>query len=94
VLSMEAGRSVTHDRELAPGWRRVAAVRSGRTLKLYVDGKPAAASTPFDPGAFDLSNTQPLKIGFGDHDYFNGTLRDVRMYSRALSEGELRAVGA
>jgi Concanavalin A-like lectin/glucanases superfamily len=90
VYSLEAGRSVTHDHELRSGWRRLAAVRSGRKLKLYVDGRLAATSGAFDPTAFDISNDRSLKIGFGDHDYFNGIVRDVRLYSRALSESEIR----
>lgn len=89
IYSLEAGKSVTHDRSLAPSWRRVAAVRSGRTLKLYVDGKAVVASTPFEPARYDISNALPLRIGFGGHDYFNGSIRDVRIYGRALTEAEL-----
>jgi hypothetical protein len=55
-----------------------------------VDGRLAATSGAFDPTAFDISNDRPLKIGFGDHDYFNGIVRDVRLYNRALSEPEIR----
>jgi len=90
VYSLEAGKSVTHDRVLAAGWRHLAAVRAGRTLKLYVDGKPAASSTPFEPDDYDISNDRPLKIGFGGHDYFNGIMRDVRLYNRALTAAEIR----
>lgn len=92
VYSLEAGRSATDDHELRAGWRRVAAVRSGGSLKLYVDGRVVATSDPFDPSAFDISNNNPLKIGFGDHDFFNGTIRDVRLYSRALGDAEVRGV--
>lgn len=38
VYAMEAGKNVTYDYELAPGWRRIAAVKSSRFLELYVDG--------------------------------------------------------
>ena len=38
VFSLEAGKNVTHDHELAAGWKHLAAVRDGRKLKLYVDG--------------------------------------------------------
>jgi hypothetical protein len=91
IYSFEAGRSVTGDRTLAPGWRHVAAVRAGGILKLYVDGKPEARSTPFETGAYDISSSQPLKIGFGGHDYFNGEMRDVRLYARALEDREIGA---
>ena len=89
VYSIEAGKSVTHDYELGPGWRHLAAVRSGGSLKLYLDGKQVAASGSFNPGDYDLSNDRPLRIGFGDHDYFNGSLSDVRLYNRALTPEEL-----
>jgi len=89
VYSLEAGKVVSHDRELAPGWRHIAAVKAGDRLKLYVDGQCVATSTALDPAGFDLSNREPWKIGFGQHDYFNGRLRDLRIYGRALSEAEI-----
>jgi hypothetical protein len=35
-------------------------------------------------------NDAPLRIGFGPHDYLCGTLKDVRLYSKALTEGDVR----
>jgi hypothetical protein len=92
VLSLEAGRCVTCDRQLAPGWRHLAAVKAGGLLKLYVDGQCVAHSTPFDPADYDLSTPSPLRIGFGQHDYFNGRMRDLRIYGRALGEDEIRVL--
>jgi hypothetical protein len=89
VLSIEAGKNVTVDREIRSGWHHIAALRRGNRLQLYVDGKPAAVSTPFDPAAFDISTDRPLMIGFGPNDYFNGSLSDVRLYHRALTEIEV-----
>ncbi|MCA9051708.1 MAG: hypothetical protein KDA89_23380, partial [Planctomycetaceae bacterium] len=71
VLSLEAGRSVTYDHALPAGWHHLAAVRSNDTLHLYLDGKPVARSTRFDPATYNLNTQGPLKIGFGQHDYFN-----------------------
>ena len=90
VWSFEAGRNVTLDRTLKPGWRHVAVTRNGNQLKLYLDGKLAATSAKFDPGQYDLSLDHPWKIGFGQNDYFRGNLRDVRVYGYATSEGEVR----
>jgi hypothetical protein len=90
VWSFEAGRNVTCDRALTPGWHHLAAVRGGRQLLLYVDGRPAAASTKFDPAQYDLSLDQPWKLGFGQTDYFRGSLRDVRIYGYALNRREVR----
>lgn len=92
VHALEAGACVTHDRELAPGWRHVAAVRRGGALRLYVDGKAVAESREFDPSRFDLSTDEPLLIGAGAGDHFAGALADVRLYRRALGADEIGAL--
>ena len=89
VLSLEAGKCATCDRALPPGWRHIAAVKGGDRLRLYVDGKCVSTSSAFTAADFDLDNQQPLKIGFGQHDYFNGKMRDLRIYDRALEEAEI-----
>lgn len=89
IHSLEAGPCVTHDRELAAGWRHVAAVKQGGLLRLYVDGKPVAESAKFDAAKFDLNSDAPLLIGAGAGDYFRGDLSDVRLYRRALSAAEV-----
>jgi hypothetical protein len=92
VYSLEAGKSATLDRELQPGWRHIAAVKAGPQLKLFVDGRCAAVSSPLDPGQYDISTTAPLEIGRGRHDCFNGRMKDVRIYGRALNEDEVAAL--
>ena len=92
VFALEAGKNVTHDHELAPGWRHLVAVRHNDRLKLYVDGMLVAASSPFDPADYDLSNDGPLRIGFGAHDHFNGRMSDLRLYNRALTDAEVSAL--
>jgi hypothetical protein len=94
VYSLEAGKCATHDSELGLGWRHLAAVRSGNKLQLFVDGKPVAVSSDFRPEDYDISNGKPLLIGFGNQDYFAGTMRDLRVYNRALSEAEILADGS
>jgi hypothetical protein len=86
---MEAGKLATYDRELPAGWRHIAAVRAGERLRLYVDGRRVAESTPLEPSKFDLSTDAPLVIGGGSGDFFKGRMRDVRLYRRALGETEL-----
>ena len=71
------------------GASRFAAVRDAGQLRLYVNGKEVAKSAKFDPRDYDLSNTQPLRIGNGTVDSFNGKLSDVRLYGRALTAEEL-----
>lgn len=90
VKSIEAGKSVTYDRALKPGWRQITAVKEKSHLKLYVDGELVATSSAFNPAEYDLSNAEPLKIGFGAHDYFHGDMKDVQLYQRALSADEVQ----
>jgi hypothetical protein len=92
VFCYEAGKSATDDHELPAGWRHVAAVKTGGQLKLYVDGRSVAVSDSFRPADYDLSTDQPLRIGFGEHDYFKGKMRDLRLYRRSLSEAEITAL--
>ena len=90
VFSMEAGKCVSYDNDLGPGWKHLAAVRERGLLKLYVDGKLAAKSSAFDPADYDVSTDQPLRIGFGQTDYFSGRISEVRVYNRALSAANVR----
>ena len=92
VLSLEAGKSVTYDRALPAGWHHLVAVKTSDRLRLYIDGKHVADSTQFEPVNFNLNAQGPLKIGFGQHDYFNGKMKDLRIYGRALSPSEVECV--
>ncbi|HAA50889.1 MAG TPA: hypothetical protein DCE43_14330 [Planctomycetaceae bacterium] len=90
VKSIEAGKSVTSDVELPSGWVHLAAVKGGDRLRLYINGKQVAVSSRFTASKFNLSNTVPLTVGRGQHDHFNGSLSDVRIYRHALSDAEVR----
>lgn len=90
VRSFQAGTNATWDREFPSGWRHVAAVRNAEQLTLYVNGESVAESTPFAANDFNLDNDAPLRIGFGPHDHLFGTIRDVRLYSAALSADDVR----
>lgn len=89
VHSIEFGRNVTYDHALPAGWVHLAAVRAEDELRLYVNGRRVATSANFDAADYNLTNNEPLKIGFGAHDYFNGRMRDVRLYSKALGDDEV-----
>lgn len=43
----------------------------------------------YDPAEYDLSTPSPLGIGFGQHDFFNGRMKDLRLYRRALGDAEI-----
>ncbi|WP_406695939.1 LamG-like jellyroll fold domain-containing protein [Singulisphaera sp. Ch08] len=94
VHGLEVGENVSYDHELKPGWRHLAAIRESGRLKLFVDGKPVADSTPSNPVDLDLTNDEPLKIGLGMHDYFKGSLSDLRLYGRALKANEVSELAA
>jgi len=89
VHSIEAGKCVSYDDELAPDWRHLAAVRERGRLKLYVDGRLAAQSSTFNGTDYNVSTQRPPRIGFGQTDYFRGRMQDVRAYNRALNESEV-----
>ncbi len=90
VFSLEAGRCVSYDDDLGPGWRHLVAVRERGQLKLYVDGKLVAMSSPFNPSDYDVSTDRPLRIGVGQSDFFCGKIAEVRVYSLALSARKIR----
>jgi len=89
VFSMEAGKVASYDEDLGPGWKHLVAARRGGELELYVNGKLVAKSASFDPAEYDVTTDQPLRIGFGQTEYFDGQMADVRLYNRALSDQEI-----
>lgn len=90
IYSWRAGRVAMAGKAFPPGWHHVAAVRSGNSIKLFVDGMPAATQSGFNAAEYDLTHDQPLRIGFGPNDYFKGKLSDVKLYGRALSDSEIQ----
>ena len=92
VFSLQAGSMVTCDRALPPGWHHLSAVRESDGLRLYIDGKLVATSSPFSTADYDLTNDQPLVIGSGSHTTFHGAMSDLRLYNRSLTEGEITAL--
>ena len=85
---------MTHDHALPGGWRHVAAVRAGGMLRLYIDGAPVSESATFNTADYDLSMEEPLQIGSGQIGPFSGSLSDVRLYNRALSDTQVAAIFA
>jgi Concanavalin A-like lectin/glucanases superfamily len=94
VFSMEAGKVASYDDDLGPGWKHLVAMREGGRLNLFVDGKLVARSSTFDPAEYDVSTNQPLRIGFGQTEYFDGKMSDVRVYNRALSDQEIHQLSS
>jgi methionine-rich copper-binding protein CopC len=73
------------------GWSHLAATYDGTNLSLYVNGNLVnTTTTTIGP---IQSSTGALRIGgnsvYGD--YFNGLIDEVRVYNRALNQGEIRS---
>ncbi|HRT04382.1 MAG TPA: hypothetical protein P5204_01660, partial [Kiritimatiellia bacterium] len=75
--------------EMGGRWVDVALAHDGTALRLYVDGRPAAAAT----NAFSAGLQAELKIGGGHVNaadaFWKGKIDDVRIYRTALSTNEL-----
>lgn len=92
VHTVQAGQCVSYDRDLGAGWQHLTALRQRGELRLYVNGRLASKSERFRPDDYDLTVKRPLKIGFGQQDYFKGRIREVRLYHRALTDQEIEAL--
>lgn len=79
---------------LSNTWYFVAGTYDGATLRVYVNGVLEASLAASLPVGWD--NAQPLSIGGRSNISpavgFNGTVDEVRMYNRALSQTEIQAL--
>jgi hypothetical protein len=68
----------------------VACVWNGTSVQLYVGGTPVASTLQL---LTPLANTSPLYIGQfgGNTDRLDGTIDEVRIYKRALTQAEVQA---
>ena len=92
VFSLQAGQVVTHERDLGDSWTHLAAIRHGRELRLYINGKLVATSQLREAPLFDLTSDRPLRIGFGSQNYFSGAIADLRLYQGALEAHAIREI--
>ncbi|MBW2158788.1 MAG: LamG domain-containing protein [Deltaproteobacteria bacterium] len=73
-------------------WLFVGVVYDGTDLKLFINGtEDASDTTTVD----QVDSDQPVRIGFeriiiSDPGYLDGLVDDVRIYKRALSDGEIQ----
>lgn len=80
---------------LVPGqWKHLVFVHNGTQDKIYFDGAKVAEKNV--AGTLNKT-TRPLGIGFNPIDtanYFNGSLDEVQIYNRALTDAEIAALYA
>jgi hypothetical protein len=78
-------------------WEHVAVTLSGGMGVLYVQGAQVAQNTTFTLNPSSLGNTMHNWLGrsqYAADPYLNGQIDNVRIYSRALSAGEVQALYA
>lgn len=71
-------------------WYHIVGVRNGSTVSIYIDGV-LEHSTAFS-GSTNKTTTTQLQLGGGAGNSFTGTQDDTRVYERALSEAEIKAL--
>lgn len=74
-------------------WTHVAVVRSGNTVSLYVNGSLAGSGTiTLNPADLGVTTQNYLGKSQWPDPYLNGNLDDFRLYSQAMSAGEIAAL--
>lgn len=94
VYSIQAGQVVSHERDIGGGWTHLAVVRRGPELRLYVNGELSSSADGPEHRVFDISNTEPLLIGFGAQTFFTGAMSDLRLYGKAINAEDIRKLCA
>ena len=69
------------------GWVFVTMVYNGSVMKLYVDGE-LKGKRGLGAGTSILESSENLRIGY----LFDNSIDDMKIYNRALSEAEIRAI--
>ncbi len=94
VMSRRTGAVATYDHALPAGWHHLAAIRRDGEVSVSLNGN-VVGRCPTPPVKLNLDTPQPLRIGgAGVGHAFNGALRDVRFYQRALTPEEVRTLAA
>ena len=77
----------------ADEWHHIAATFDGTTARLYVDGVEARSTTSF---VAPTGNSEHLMVGAANYlspvNYMDGTIDEVRIWSAALSEDQVRYI--
>lgn len=88
----EHGAAVPREKLLDEKWHLVAATFDGACKRIYLDGREIGQAKI--DGTLDRSGSSPAYIGSSDGrgEFFQGGIDDVRVYSRALSAEEVKAM--
>ncbi len=91
--AVDANEEVQGDIILAANtWHHLACTYDGTALRFYIDG--TLRGTTASASQTIINSTRPVWIGGNEAwgEYFDGQIDDVRIYSRALSEAELKGI--
>jgi hypothetical protein len=90
VHALGAGVVATTPRALEPGRHRIAAVRRGGSLAVYVDGREAATARGDVTGS--IATAVPLRIGEDASGRHAGAIDEFQTFDRALDPREIGAL--
>ncbi|GAB4056247.1 hypothetical protein GCM10028810_71780 [Spirosoma litoris] len=73
-------------------WYHILASRSKDSLKIYVNGTLSASQKMTAPPLYDGSVRTLIGLRFNGTLYFSGVIDEIKIYNRALSDGEAKLV--
>jgi hypothetical protein len=90
--AMGTDRALNDDR-----WHHIAATYDGKTLRCYIDGveksRPATSPGPLKKSTWDLCiGNSVVDYGTGEFLAYDGLIDEVRIYNRALTTDEIKAL--
>lgn len=89
---VEQGAALEAAKLLDGKWHLVSVTFDGEAIKFYADGQEIGVKKA--TGSIDTQGEAPAYIGStkGANEFFKGGIDDVRLYNRALSTGEIKAM--
>jgi hypothetical protein len=70
-------------------WIQLIQIWNGQTLTQWVDGRPIES---ISAAGVLASGDSPIRIGWDQYYFFKGDIDEVRVYDRALTDDEARAL--
>ena len=96
AITVGTGEQIVDGTSALPtgSWQHVAVTQSGSTCTLYVNGTQVGQNAGITNKPSGLGSTTQTWIGRSQwpDPYFNGNIDDFRIYSRALSAGEVATI--
>lgn len=94
IYAYKAGETVVWRKSFPEGWHHVVVSKSANKLSLYVGGELVDQKSIPTSDSYHLSSGSPFNIGFGQHDVFQGRIKELRMYNRVLTKHQIDVLGS